>query len=255
MGLTRKGKILRNLLLALLLWAVSWAALDFPAYTTRGMCDQMARSLLLPELQPIYTRHDRPRKRMIGEEESAHLVIARSGETYVSFRYLQRGLCSSMDYGHHPPKMGNGALAMPYRGTMYVAGDFSGVEQAELCMKIQPFTMYYEEQEWQETVKEEERQFRFTGEKQGEELFTFRYRDDSLWPNESLLFFLSNEEDPERREEPEALIYAYRNRQVGETDGGWLHVDIPLEVRLYDGGGKLLDTLEFQVDTYEFSNW
>lgn len=253
MRLTRKGKILHNLLLALLLWGLGWALLGFPAYTAQGMCRQMARTLLLPELQPVLYQQFKPRSRM-NEKESCHLVLARSGETYVGFCYAQRGLRSGLDY-RRPVKMDHGAVALPFRGTLYLAGDFAQAEGAELCMRIQPVSQYLDaEGEVVETVYAEERQLRFAGEKAGEELFTFRYRDDSLWPEDGPLWFLPDHETPERAEEPEVLIDDYRVYVEGSSGGGWLHADIPLEVRLYDGEGRLLRTLNFQADTYEFDN-
>ena len=87
----RKQKIFRNLLGCLLLGACAYALLWFPPYTVRGMCRQMARDYLLEEpLEPLYVRKDS--SRYVNDHARYTYVLARSGNTYISFQYEQNFL-------------------------------------------------------------------------------------------------------------------------------------------------------------------
>ena len=97
MSRNRTYRIIRNLLLCLLIGAVSYACLGFPPYTVKGICRQMERDYLLEEpLEPLYSLRERSRYR--NDYARYTFVVAHSGDTYLSFQYKQNFLQNDRFY-------------------------------------------------------------------------------------------------------------------------------------------------------------
>ena len=98
MRLNRKQKILRNLILSVLLSLVFYACLGFPVYTVKDMCRQMAQTYLLEEpVEPLYILRERNPSHYDNQSPRYTFVVARSGDTYISFQYERNFLKSSPD--------------------------------------------------------------------------------------------------------------------------------------------------------------
>lgn len=246
----RKQKIFRNLLGCLLLGACAYALLGFPPYTVRGMCRQMERDYLLQEpLEPIYVLKDS--SRYVNDHARYTYVLARSGNTYISFQYEQNFLQNWRYYQHIAPKMSNGTLCTARDGILYIVGPFEGVSSATAEITAEKTLVLYDpDTEERRMVKGPETwTFTLQGEKEGEELLVFRYRngEPDLFP----------EQVPETQQDLEDISDLwYRIYRIGEEEDtsaghGLLHADLPVHVTLYKGFGDFVDTLDLTVDTYE----
>ena len=249
----RKQKIFRNLLGCLLLSACAYALLGFPPYTVRGMCRQMARDYLLREpLEPIYVLEDS--SRYVNDHARYTYVLARSGNTYLSFQYEQNFLQNWRYYQHIAPKMSNDTLCTARDGILYIAGPFEGVSSATAEVAAEKTLVLYDpDTEERRAVRGPEvRTFTLQGEKEGEELLVFHYRngEPDLFP----------EQVPETQQDLEDVSDLWYRIYLGEEEDisaghGLLHMDLPVHVTLYDASGVLLDTLDLTVDTYELHEW
>lgn len=246
MRLNRKQKISRNLLICLLLAACVYALMGFPPYTVKGMCRQMERDLLLTDLEPVYVLRDR---KSLWSSET--FVVAREGETYLSFQYEQNFLQNWRYYQTIYPKLANGTLCTGRDGTLYLAGTFADAASATAEVTVEKTDLYYAEAtDSYQKVTGEKRVFTYQGEKRGDGVFTFRYRSEAHKPAWAGL--------PEWQYDLEnAAAEWYSFRLTGQEDGsrGVLHADLPVHVTLYDASGGLLDTLDLTVDTYEVMEW
>lgn len=88
--LNRKQRILRNLAVCLVLWLTTYAALDFPPYTVRGMLDRLERECFLSDLELLVTE-DISRSSTDWHDIHDIYLLARTGDTYVFGKY--RGIC------------------------------------------------------------------------------------------------------------------------------------------------------------------
>ncbi len=252
MSRNRTYRIIRNLLICLLIGAVVYACLGFPPYTVKGMCRQMERDYLLEEpLEPLYSLRENSRYR--NDHARYTFVVARSGDTYLSFQYEQNFLQNWRYYQHVFPKMSNSVLCTGRNGVLYVAGPFGNAASATAQVTVEKtiMTIDPDTEERQIARGPEKRTFTFQGEKAREDLFLFQYRsgESDLWP----------EQVPEAERELEDVVDLwYRSYLKGEGDGsghGWLHDNVPVQVTLYDEAGAPLETLDLTVDTYELRNW
>lgn len=252
MSRNRTYRIIRNLLICLLIGAVFDACLGFPPYTVKGMCRQMERDYLLEEpLEPLYSLGDN--SRYTSDHARYTFVVARSGDTYLSFQYEQNFLQNWRYYQHVFPKMSNSVLCTGRNGVLYVAGPFGKAASAAAQVTVEKTTRIFDPdtgEQWT-TRGPETQTFNFQGEKAGEELFLFRYRsgEPHLWPE-----LVPGAE----RELEDVVDLWYRDYRKGEEGGashGWLHADVPVQVTLYDEAGAVLETLDLTVNTYELRYW
>lgn len=216
---SRMGKILRNLIAAVLLWGILWSLLGFPPYTLRGMCRRVQRAYFLGELTPVYTLRD-------GDWLNMNTYgIARDGEDYVSFEYEQYLLQNRASVSRQT-RLGKGFLCQARLGTIYGAG--TAFRQAETAEAV---------------VETSGKTFTLPGKRLGEEVFAFDY-------------LAENHRNAQLSEVPwqdldlrNAVELWYWDRTVS---GNTLrHEEIPCTLTLYDSRGEILETMETQVETYD----
>lgn len=252
--LNRKQKILRNLLVSGLLGLVVYILLGFPPYTVRGMLARIERDYLLPDLEPILV--DRTEYRYStgfwNETEYNTYLLARAGDdTYLCTMYSRRFLKVRAEYRRNL-KMGKGALCTARDGTLYVAGPFGDVASATVEVTAQKTTRYYTQStDTYEVVRGESRTFTLQGEKAGEEVFAFQYREEghNQWNRDDIPESEYNLEDA-----ADAWYSGYLKDPADASAGqsrGVLHADLPVHVTLYGEDGRVLDTLDLTVDNYE----
>lgn len=250
MRLTRGQKTLRNALLCILLAALVYAMLGFPPYTVRGMLDRVERRYLLSDLEPVLVVRDSWRYSDDFLPHRVTYLIARTGDAYVSTDFTRHGLEVRPEYRRNL-KMSRSALCLGLNGTLYVAGDFGEAASASVEVTAQRTTrMYDPETEEYELVVGDKKTFVYEGEKDGDALFAFRYREGTggmgswgAWGPYTGL---------------EAAAYNwYSVYPKGAPDGvrGILHGDLPVKVTLYDEAGGVLDTLELSIDNYELHSY
>ena len=253
MRLNRTQKTIRNHLLCALLAVALYACLGFPTYTVMGMCRQVARDYLLEEpLEPIYSlRED---SSYTNDSARYTFVVARSGDTYLSFQYERNFLVNHRYYQSIETKLSNGALCAGRNGTLYVAGPFAEAASATAEVRTEKTLMIFDPDTDTRTVTRgpEQRTFTYQGEKVGEELFTFQYRGEDHMP-------AWTGRVPESEYDLENVAsewYIGRLVDAGE-DGGHslLRADLPVRVTLFDEAGGVLETLDLTVDTYELQDW
>lgn len=252
MSRNRTYRIIRNLLICLLIGAVVYACLGFPPYTVKGMCRQMERDYLLEEpLEPLYSL--RENSRYMNDHARYTFVVARSGDTYLSFQYEQNFLQNWRYYQHVFPKMSNSVLCTGRNGVLYVAGPFGNAASATAQVTVEKTIMIYDPDtgERQITRGPEKRTFTFQGEEAREGLFLFRYRSGSpnRWPE------LVPGAERELEDVVDLWYRSYRKGEEGGASHGWLHDDVPVQVTLYDEAGAEMETMDLSVDTYELHNW
>ena len=245
----RRGqKTVRNLALCALLGALVYTMLGFPPYTVRGMLDRVERLYLLSDLEPVLVVRDSWRYSNNFLPHHVTHLIARTGDTYVSTEFTRHGLEVRPEYRRNLA-MSRDALCLGLNGTLYVAGDFAGAASASLEVTAQRTTRTYDpETEEYELTLGERKTFTYSGEKDGDALFTFDYREDGpdnwgAWGPYTGL---------------EAAAYNwYSVYPKGAPDGarGILHGDLPVKVTLYDEAGGVLDTLELSIDNYELHSY
>lgn len=249
MRLNRKQKICRNLLLCILLGFCACALMGFPPYTVRGMCRQVERDFLLEDrLEPLYVVRDD--SRYVGDSAQYTFIVARGGDTYLSFQYKRNVLQNWRFYQHISPKMAKDVLCAARDGVMYIAGPFQNAASATIQATVERTIQTYDAEtgERRRTGGPETRTFILQGEKVGEELFIVRYRNGEL--------DLFPEEVPEAERDLEDLVDLwYRVNLLGENGQGLLHADVPVTVTWYDEGGAALGTVDLTMDTYELHSW
>lgn len=252
MKLNRKQRTARNLLLCLLLLAVCYVSLGSPAYTVRAKCRQMEREYLLKEpLEPIFSQHS-PSPYTNDWARSYTFIIARSGDSYLSFSSERDGLVTQND-PRSLPKLSNEVLCAAFRGTLYVAGDFGAAASAEAVVETEQTTLLYDPDTGERTVSygPGQRTFTYAGEKLGDELFAFQYEGED---HQTATFGWVAETDYDLGN---VASEWYSSRFVNNDTGGRgiLHADLPVTVTLYDGAGAVMETLDLTVDTYELYDW
>ena len=254
MRLNRKQKILRNLLLSLLLSLVFYVSLDFPVYTVKGMCHRMTQTYLLEEpLEPLHIVRMRNPYNYTNQSPCYTCVVARSGESYLSFQYVRNFLKSSPDI-RVMSKLSNGALCVGWNGMLYVAGPFGEAASATAEVRTEKTLMIFDPDTDTRTVTRGPEQLTFTyqGEKVGEEVFAFQYRGENHMP----AWTGRVTESEYDLENVASEWYTGRLVDAGENDGrSLLHADLPVRVTLFDQEGSVLDTLDLTVDTYELRDW
>ena len=231
--MNRKQKILRNLLLSALLCLAIHAVMGFPPYTVGGMCRQVERDYLLEDVEPLYIR--REKQKYSGEMFSRGYtyVIARSGEYYIPFLY-ERDILRNSRRESYDTEVTRGTLCAAWKGMLYVAGDFAGIERAQITVSASNGT--------------DVREFSFAGERLHESLFGICYSEDELG-------WIRLEETPvEEMDLAQIARYWYRTPS-GANGYSYDHAELPVRVDLYDGGGELVRTLEMTVGTYELHLW
>ena len=163
-----------------------------------------------------------------------------------------RGVAES-EYGRNL-KMGSGALCTARDGILYIAGPFEGVSSATAEVTAEKTLVLWDpDTEERRVVKgPEARTFTLQGEKEGEELLVFHYRngEPDLFP----------EQVPEAQQDLEDVSDLWYRIYLGEEEDisagyGLLHMDLPVHVTLHGESGVLLDTLDLTVDTYELHEW
>lgn len=225
--LSRKARILRNLVLSLLAGVVLYVAMGCPPYTVKGMVDRMARQYLLPNLKPVYVVKDSYKY------DSDYLwgrhytyIIARSGEDYLAFQYNTH-LWESGLFVARFPVLSQDAFCAARMGVLYAAAP--GIRDAAFATA---------------TVETTRRTFTYTGERLGDEVFGFSYKEDQGPDLETAV-------DAEYREDE----YSYTGQ--GGTVSGYTRVDadLPVTVTLYGEQGEVVDTLHLTVSTTDIVSW
>lgn len=229
MKLNRKQKILRNFLICLLLCLAIHAAVGFPPYTVEGMCAQVARDYLLPEVEPIYVHREKHKYSDDMFHRTYTYVVARCEDHYLAFLY-DRDLLTNRREPFYGVELEQGVLCTARKGMLYAAGDFDAVASAEMVVTA--------------TNGTESRDFHFTGERLADDLFGFRYSEGDGW------FFHLEEKKAEEMDLAEIARYWYRTPH-GNGGYSYDHAELPLTLTLYDQDGEVLDTVERSVDTYE----
>lgn len=244
MKLSRGQKTVRNLALCALLGALVYTMLGFPPYTVRGMLDRVERLYLLSDLEPVLVVRDSWRYSNNFLPHHVTHLIARTGDTYVSTEFTRHGLEVRPEYRRNLA-MSRDALCLGLNGTLYVAGDFAGAASASVEVTAQRTTRIYDpETEEYELTLGERKTFTYPGEKDGDTLFAFDYREDGpdnwgAWGPYTGL---------------EAAAYNWYSVYIkGDKSGGRsiLHCDLPVKVTLYDEAGGTLETLDLTIDNYE----
>ena len=233
MKLTRKQKILRNFLICMLLCLGIHAAMGFPPYTVEGMCRQVARDYLLPELEPIYVLKEKHEYSGDIFKRTYTYVIARCEDYYLSFLYDRDLLLNEREYAAGV-EMKKGSLCTARKGMMYLAGDFDAVDAAEMVVTA--------------TNGTDTRDFHFTGERLADDLFGFRYSEgDGFW-------FRLDEIPAEEMDLGEIAQYWYRTPH-GNNGYSYDHAELPVMATLYDAAGNALETIETSIGTYDLHLW
>lgn len=250
--LNRKQKIVRNLLVCIVLGLVVYIMLGFPPYTVQGMLERMERKYLLPDLEPILVDRAERQYSTTGWfheiDYDTYLLAKTADDTYIFTMYRRNFLRVRADYGRNP-KIGQGTLCTAWDGTLYVAGPFQNAAAATAQVTAQRTTQYITSATGaRETVKGETRTFTFQGEKQGDDLFAFRYRAEDHKSNRF-------GDVPDAECDLENAAYQWYRGYVIDLEE-WrgysvLHADLPVHVTLYGEDGAVLDTLDLTVDTYE----
>lgn len=221
--LSRKGRIVRNLLLSILAALMLYIAMGFPPYTVGGMVDRMERRFLLPDLEPVFVLED-PHTYSSDHLPGRHYtyIIARAGESdYLAFQY-DTHLWSSELFVSRPPVLEQGAFCAARIGTIYAA--------APAMAKAASATA---------VVQTRNETFTFSGERLGDEVFGFFYRTEE--PNLETAVDFAYREDFQSG--PNGYSYSLQN------------VEVPVLVTLYDEGGKTLDTFDLTVSTMDICSW
>lgn|GEM_PF-5420635 len=221
--LSRKTRIVRNLLLSVLSAAVLYAAMDFPPYTVDAMMDRMRRNYLMPDLEPVYVLED---SHTYSDDHfpGRHYtyIIARSGEDYLAFQY-DTHLWSSELFVARSPVLSEGSFCAARIGVLYAAAP-AMANAATATAAVETLT---------ET-------FVLEGERLSGEVFSFPYRNGT-GPDLST-----------------AVDFAYlENYQSGPNGYSYSleKADIPVTVTLYDDAGRIQDTLSLTVSTYDINSW
>lgn len=237
MRLNRKQKILRNSLFCLVLILLTYAALGFPPYTVKGMCERQRREMLLPELEPIYVLKEKHEYSDDWFKRQYTFIIARCEDTYMSFQYDRSGLQNTTQYTRDLDiSKGRGALCMARAGIMYVAGDFKDVHSAAAVVRATNGTEY--------------RDFHLEGQRLSEEVFGFDYTDGQG----AVYFFYLDDKTEEEMNLGEISMYWYRTPH-GDNGYSYDRADLPVTVTLYDEEGGVVDTLYLEVGTYDLHSW
>lgn len=233
--LNRKQKTIRNLLLCGLLGMLAYVMLCFPPTGVKAMCRQVQSDYSLPELEPLLVlRNFDPYDKWSHQT----FVIARGGDSYISFQYERLLARNWRRYMRRQEKLGLDALCTARAGTLYVAAE--ELRQAETATAV---------------VETAHRTFTLTGERLGEEVFGFNY----LLPGHWVGAFNDRYDHGETvRPEDEIDLLDAVDLWYWEAHGnggyGFLHADLPCTVTLRDAQGEEISTLHLTVDTYEIDS-
>ena len=228
----RKQKIARNVMICLALIFSIHAAMGFPPYTVKGMCRQVQRDYLLPELEPLYTFREKHSYSGEWLDRTYTFIIARCRDTYFSFQYDRDVLRQELMYSRNVD-VGEGHLFMARKGMMYLVGDFTGIETATAVVRA--------------TNGVDVKDFSFAGELLAEGVYGFCYSERDL-------VFLDDSKRVEEMDLGEISMYWYRTPH-GENGDSYDHAELPVTVTLKDGAGNTVQTLEMSVGTYELHSW
>lgn len=248
MRLTRKQKLLRNLLLCLLLGLAVYAMLGFPPYTVRGMLEDVERRYLLSDLELV--RVERDQIKYSNELFPWHTtyLMARTGDTWLWTSFSRHLLEVRPDY-RGGFKMERGGLCAAHDGTLYIGGDFGDAASAQVEVTVEKITQVLDPDTGDcEITVQEGRTFAYEGERAGDDLFTCRYREGE-WQVWRHMFDRIPEEEYGLEEAAESWYRCYI--RGGGSGSSWIHADLPVKVTLYDGSGAVLEVLELSIDTYE----
>lgn len=163
--LHRKGRILRNLALALVIVVLTWAAKGFPSLTREMMLWRAARENGVSQWQEVYVESDQT-----VESYETEAIYLRSGDDFWCLRHHGLNLVFNV-YLYDC----EGILITPSRehaGAMLAIGDVEA-ESAELTWKM---------------LRLEEHVVRtMTGEKQSNQVFLFPMPEDLPYEQEKIL--------------------------------------------------------------------
>lgn len=238
----RGRRTLRNFLLALLLAALVYASQGFPPYTVGGMCRQVSHDYLLGELEPLYVQRDRVR---LGRNRSKRYtrVAARSGNTYVIFRYEDGLLGSHLDGWREPnPAIEEGAVCRAWGGTIYAAGPFEEAATATATVRVQKTL--------ESTGRVVGREFVLEGERLADQVFAFPYEMGGHFPEDEGRAY-GDMTLPE-------LVDLWYRRPAPNGDSGVYYsqnAELPCVVTLYGASGEVLETLERTVTANGIRSW
>lgn len=243
--LNRKQKIVRNLLVCLLLAAVTYAALGFPPYTVQGMLERTERRYLLSDLEPLLVKRERIdySNKLLDTHET--YLLAKTENTYIFTKFERHFLAVKPGYSDKL-KMGRDFLCAAQGGCLYLAGEFPDDASAVMQVTVEKREMYYDKD--RNLIRTEQgpaRTFTYQGERLGEELFEFRYMEEDGFP-----WALSDLPESEYHLGQAAHEW-YSTYVEGSGGSGVHHADLPVTVTLYDGKGEVLDTLDFTISNYE----
>lgn len=131
--LNRIQKTVRNLLACVLLAGCLYASMSFPPYTVGGMCCRFQHDYLLGELEPLHVQGNAARigNQTVGARFT--MVLASSGDIYVSFRY-QGGY--RLDF-RFQPEISEGTICVARGERIYAAGPFEGAVSAVAVVRVE----------------------------------------------------------------------------------------------------------------------
>lgn len=215
MRLSRKQKIVRNLMACGLLTLLLYILLGCPPLTVRGMLARTQRDYLLPELEEVYVIKSRYQANYDLIRSRYTFIFAQAGEEYVSFGYRTHLLDSKRDV-FRDVKLQKSALCVAGGMTVYVVSEkLREADSAVALVETSPA---------QYTAAADQPNggtYTLEGERLNEQMFTFSYAGTEL--------------------------------TMGL--GAWYQPDtVPVTVMLYDADGGVLDTLFLEVGAHELKS-
>ncbi len=238
---SRGRKTVRNFLLSILLVFLLYASQGFPPYTVEGMCRRVRNDYLLGELEPLYVQRDW--RRYSGNQSVRYTTVAaRSGETYVIFRYRDSLLGSRRDWRCPEPVFGEGAVCTKHEGAIYAAGPFGEAASAVAVVRAQKNP--------EPNGRMQSREFTLEGERLADQVFAFPYEVGG--------HYMEDEDvDPADLTLPELVDWWYRE-PVPSGDGtvySWAEAELPCTVTLYGEAGEVLETFELSLTASDIRSW
>ncbi len=239
--LSRGAKALRNGLIALALGLLLFAQWQFPPFTARGMCREVGRELLMTTPKPVFTRIQN--STWAADRQDA-FVVARSGDSWVSFQYERTPMgLWQRNIGHMPLQVSQAPHVSVYGGTIYLIG-LPEEPAAVDCAFTLTDTVIWRDEDGSRSEPEfgPSRDFTFSGYSVADGVWAFDYHDPAL---------ASWAEPDEGKQAGDLAMSWYRLLNRQDPNGyGTLHVQIPLTFTLSFADGQT-SQLTLAVENYQ----
>lgn len=241
MKLTRRSRLLCDLLAALCLGLLALAQWQFPPFTVHGMCREVGRMLLMTTPETIYVEQELS-PRYNGSRDWHTTVIARSGDTWVGFQYGRSGLRPWELRYPTPFALEKGPMVLSANGKLYLAGDFPAEAVAVRGEAIATPTKrtFLADGTWTEKEYGEPVVFPLAGEAVAEGVFLLPYQDSDRYGDAT--------------EDIQLGQFIRENyMELSELSTGYAiaHEEVPLTFTLLDADGRELQTLHLTLGTYD----